>query len=261
MMNNRPEKVCLDSIAQKYGLSKETIIEEFEMVVSKIMASSLGWPVETVYKSGRFLIQAFPNTSEGLTKVQNIVFKGNPDTLLKEAMQKVEIALEIRRSDALRQRIRHLTHTAVNGRIISFSSQGDLFVEIEQTYNGTCTEEKVVGICRKRRQPIHERGNYFIGDWYRFSVMNVVTVFTNRTPRVEINLSRTSTRLVEALIHEELFRHPDVHENTSVKCLSRIPGIISKILTSHRIPREIILCISDELNERIKVKWQKSFYG
>lgn len=74
-------------------------------------------------------------------------------------------------------------------------------------------------------------------------------MLVNGTPRTRIVLDRVSKTLTE-----NLFRHhlSDTADRFHLRCLER--GHKSIVLTTRRLPREVIVAVDRELRERIEVK-------
>ena len=77
----------------------------------------------------------------------------------------------------------------------------------------------------------------------------------NGTPRTKVILDRVSKTLTENLLRHHL---GDSVELFQLRCLKRYVGHKSIVLTTRRLPKEVIIAVDRELRERIEVKIVKT---
>lgn len=74
----------------------------------------------------------------------------------------------------------------------------------------------------------------------------------NGMPRLEITLGRNGRGLVEGLIMKQVQGNPS-GSNVKVRCVKRIAGAYSEVVSTAPVPRHAIKSVSDELKEYIRV--------
>jgi hypothetical protein len=81
-------------------------------------------------------------------------------------------------------------------------------------------------------------------------IKNVFVVENGKGMVIRIALSRTSKKLIDRYLTEEIRKNSQLH-NISLKVTQRYPGQITKVSVSHPIPLKIIKKASKEFNEAI----------
>ena len=118
--------------------------------------------------------------------------------------------------------------------------------------NGPYNPRSMVGSCPYRFQTPKERGTYRPGDVLSFQVLKVTPVMENGMPRLEITLGRNGRELVEGLIIKRVWENPSC-KDVKTRCVKRIAGAYSEVVSTAPIPRDAIKSVSDELKEYIRV--------
>jgi len=70
--------------------------------------------------------------------------------------------------------------------------------------------------------------------------------------RLEITLGRNGRGLVEGLIMKRVWKNPSCRD-VKARCVKRIAGAYSEVVSTAPIPRDAIKSVSDELKEYIRV--------
>ena len=140
--------------------------------------------------------------------------------------------------------LKELRGSTIKGEISNIADDGSLFVTLQIA---DCYRKLILGgTCPVRFQPNHERGRYTIGSEKVFCITSVVPVTSNNSAKVRILLSRTSRELPSLLLQE-------LSQIDGIKCLKRIPGGFSNLVTPLRIPKDIINTVGKALEEHINV--------
>jgi len=170
--------------------------------------------------------------------------------LRRHLLHQVELELQCRRTLNEADRLKALRGVSAPGEITRIDADGALFVSLEIA---DCYRRLILaGICPTRFQPIHERGRYTYGSVKEFYITSVVPVMVNgRSTKVRILLSRTSRELPRLLLQER-------SRVLGIRCLKRIPGAYSCIMTPARIPKEVINSVGKELEEHLHVSILKT---
>lgn len=112
-----------------------------------------------------------------------------------------------------------------------------------------------VGECSIRHQPVRERGQYQIGEIYQFYVLKAEAYEISGIYSIVLGLSRTTWKLPVVLLRKAV---EETGLDVTIKPLKRIPGRYTKCLADQKVPREAILSVSKELNERIIIEFPKN---
>jgi hypothetical protein len=142
-----------------------------------------------------------------------------------------------------------LQGTIVRGVIDRVLDDGSLFVLffIEELFSS----RELYALCPINLQSPRERRALKRGEARFFFVSSVRLVRIERVFRHDIRLSRTNPRLVEALLMK-------LSGHGGIRCVRRIAGKMSLIVSTAKIPRETVKAVSRELGERIVVRWHSS---
>lgn len=142
----------------------------------------------------------------------------------------------------------HMRGQIVAGCIESIGVDGTLRVAITITGLFGETAGVIMGICTPRKQIPLERGALRPGETRMFLVEHIAAIRRKGISSVLIFLSRTSPKLPEKLLKKE------TKGKCSLVCVKRVIGKMSYIVAQRPIPREAIVKVGRELNERIKVR-------
>lgn len=158
-----------------------------------------------------------------------------------------EIENELRVAQVLREydNLQSLQGKVVPGVIRRISADGNVLVEMELT--DLFERYILMGVCPLRFQPPHERKSYFLGETRMWYVTSVSPVAGHNHARVLVQLSRATMQLPAIL----LSTHSGIDK---IKCIRRIPGGESHVVTHQRIPRGAITAVIKELKENVRVQ-------
>jgi hypothetical protein len=237
-------------LATKYGLNGEVVKEETEKLISKILTENYKCEVVAQFngKPNVFEIYGYPKVKGQLGEV-----KITPSNIGKKVYKRIITEL----TEALYMRAVFEDCETLKGTIkkvmagtITQIKEGTLFVHL---YGLSDRFEESVAICTGESQTPKERNNYMKGSVLSFHVSpSIVPVYDGLKPHIEIRLSRNSKKLTEGLIERELLnRCLDV----KIKCTKRIAGAYSLLKVSRPLPKDMIKHVSEQLKERIIVKW------
>jgi len=238
----------VSELAEKYGLPGDVTRAVIERAVSAVLTTRFHCEVEGTFNGdGSFAVWTFHEIAGEMIVDRLLAIPQDSRNAVKKA---IELALHERSTLGDYEMIGSMANTLVYGEIVKFGCTGDLIVEIESDWR-----ENIIGTCSTRHQPPLERGGYMLGEHLPFYVLKVRAIRDeDGIPRLEIPLSRTSKRLVECLLKEEVG-----NSTVKIKCVRRIVGGFSHVLTNAPLPREAIKRVSVRLMERIKVQWGRSF--
>ena len=99
------------------------------------------------------------------------------------------------------------------------------------------------------------RSRFQPGQRRAFHLRCIEPVLVNGTPRTKVILDRVSKTLAENLLCHHL---GDAAHRFHFRCLKRYVGHKSIVLTTRRLPREVIIAVDRELQERIEVRIVKA---
>jgi hypothetical protein len=170
--------------------------------------------------------------------------------LLRLCRYRIGTELQKRKSQVEYDYLKSPQGTLVRGKVDRVRENGSLIVlfRVDELFN----QREISGTCPLSQQPPRERREYHIGDSRYFFVAKVRLVCLagrEKLFRVDIRLSRTSRLLPELLLKMK-------SEIVEISCPRRIAGRISFVISRERLPREIVLAVSAELGERVKVTWE-----
>ena len=241
------ESLCRE-VARKYRLPAGDIRALLEQTLSEALTEAFGRRV-IVSLSGEDLAiyrETGRNGPEGLDRL-------SPRQVRKEVVRlcRYRVETELNRRKVIEEHdfLKILQGAVVRGVVDRVMNDGSLVVlfPVDELFN--CRE--VTGTCPVFQQPRRERGSFREGDIRFFFVSSVRLVGRDHVLRVAIRLSRTTRRLPEVLLKMETCM-------TGIRCIHRIAGKISLVVSRERLPREAILAVAAELGERVKVTWESS---
>lgn len=237
-------------LSKKYGLNEWIVKEETEKIISKILTETYNYEVIAQFNGTPdvFEIYGYPEKEGQLNEIKLIPSKMRY-SVIKRIITELTYSLKTRVIYQDCENLKSIIKKAMNGTI-ELIENGNLFVHIHGLSDSF---EEIIAVCKRESQTPKERREYNKNSVLSFHVSpSVISVYDGSAPRIQIRLSRTSKKLTEGLIENELVnRCLDVE----VKCTKRIAGAYSEVMVSHRIPKDVIKHVSDQLKERIIVKW------
>jgi hypothetical protein len=237
-------------LADIYGLPEETVKAELLKSISNSLAAVFGAEIEVLSsEAGTLEIYSYRDSSGDL-QVRNLPVSSIGRHAIKRIRR--DLALSLSKMRVLRDYdlCRDLAGRVVEGIVMKTVNHGSLSVRLSA--NGPYNPGNLVGSCPYRFQTPKERGTYHPGDVLSFQVLKVSPVLENGMPRIEITLSRNGRGLVEGLIMKQVQGNPS-GSNVKVRCVKRIAGAYSEVVSTAPMPRDAIKSVSDELKEYIRV--------
>lgn len=238
----------IKDLASKYQLSIENVKDIVERTLLNILKKTskvyTDFDVYFSINKAEFEIWAYRDTGPNVyvKKININNFKSNTIRFFKNRLF-YEIHKEL--SIAKYSQLRPKTGTVIYGYIRNQVAD-DLIIEENGTGN--------LGRCIKRHQPIPERKKYVAGKIYPFYVLKTEIYEIKGVYSVILGLSRTTWNLPVVLLKNEIVSDG---LNIEIKPIKRIPGYYTECLANQKVPKEKILAVSKELNERIIVKYSQ----
>ncbi len=237
-------------LADIYGLPEEDVKAELLESLSNSLAAVFGTEIDVLASETGSLEICSYRDSSGDLQVRSIPLS----SIGRHAMKRIrrDLSLSLAKKRVLRDYdlSRDLVGRVVEGIIMKTVNQGALSIRLQAT--GPCNPRSLIGLCPYRFQTPKERDTYRPGDVLSFQVLKASPVMENGMPRLEITLGRNSRRLVEGLIMKQARGNPS-ERNVKVRCVKRIAGAYSEVVSTAPIPRDAIKSVSDELKEYIRV--------
>lgn len=244
------DKTTLTELSLKYNLPHWAVEEEIEKAVSSILTKRFGCEISALFNNTTESPPSFDIWRFNDKEAQRLL----PESIkssFRELKTGIAYALLNRGVIEEHKRLRDKIRSIACGTIVREDAQtGAIYAELHDMEDNACG--KAIAVLKPAFQTPKERGCHGTGDILRFYVMNIQPVYDEDTVRLEISLSRNSKGLAQGLLQEELSG-----SGIKVKCLKRIAGAFSLIEASKRIPKEVIKKTSDELKERIIVRYGK----
>jgi len=233
-------------ILTESGLPTDEAMDAVEVAIAKALTGALRSNV-CVKIDAQLEIVAYPYGNGEPIKICLDDINGK---LRRHLLYQIKLELQKRRTLNEADRLKELRGYSAPGEISRIAEDGALIVslEIADYYRRII----LCGFCPTRFQSHHELGRYTIGSVKEFYISSVVPVMVNeRYSRVRILLSRTSKELPRLLLQER-------SRISGIKCLKRIPGAYSCIVTPKRIPKDVINSVGKELGEHLHVSIQEA---
>lgn len=216
----------------QYGLSANDVVRGLTDTAEQYFSYRFRQPVTAELRNGSFILRKYSPGFDGYRETEIILQKKDLRPmahLLRETFQSVAASVKF-------PFLKGFIHTAVEGSV-DFRTAENAVIKVSSGFSGT-----VLGVCPKRNIPQRER--YSFSGSFRFYVTGM-SVYEKEPA---LMLSRTSRTLVEKLFEEK---------GDTVRCIHRIAGAKSEVISKGRIAKEHIKSVSDELRERIIVRYQK----
>ncbi|WP_310601172.1 hypothetical protein [Desulfobulbus sp.] len=238
------------SLASRYALSTTEVIQEIESAFARQLSQWYRQEVMVFLRKGMRLEVVAYGKRNGLP-VQHIldlpaVFSRNQfKTILENHLATAAVIKQVRLLKGFERRL-------LWGEVVRNSAGDDILVEIE-----SIPDEPIIAVCPFNRIGLHERhaGRLQPGQLRAFHLRRVDPVLVNGTPRTKVVLDRVSKTLTENLLRHHL---GDAAHRFHFRCLTRYVGHKSIVLTTRRLPREVIVAVDRELQERIEVRIVKA---
>ena len=246
----------MNEMARAYRIPRLAVVDEVESALCAAMTRLHGYEVD-VRITGNGMpeleMTGYQGTRDGCT-----VHRIQPEMLDKRSVKFLRRRLTQRLSErsVLEEfyTLAPVQHHVYEGTICIPPTWGAAFyVDIyHDCYYGI--KSASMAVCRHIDQPVSERGRYRLGDTLMFYVLNVNAVKLNEHPRLEIYVSRTSKSLIDGLIKKYIIEKTGRPVNGSIKCIKRVAGAYSKVVSTVQIDRDILHKVSKKANEVVKVE-------
>lgn len=239
---------AIQQFASQYGLTRSEVITEIESVFSSILSQWYKIDTMVFFRKDHGIEAVLYNKNNGTTIQRFIDFREirGANTLLKHldiALSKAATIKQTKKYKFYEKKLRW-------AEVLACRPSGELLVETE-----IIPGEQAIAVCPINRIGLHERNlHYFsVGQIRAFHIRRIDPVLVAGTPKMKIVMDRVSKTLVESLLREQL---PVVEsEEINIRCVKRYVGHKSFVLTSRRLPKSAILAVSEELHERIQVRF------
>jgi len=231
-------------LSKKYGLSETVLAELFEHTVRECLIKKTGHQVEC-YLNGRLEIFTYHEFANDLTEIEEDAESFIKQIGYRELKKKLMTDINSRIIENEYNRLKQNIGSMVYGSVLSIED-GYLLVNP----SGIVSDCEIEAVCLKQDQTKRERKKYIKGRQYIFMIKNVFTVDQDNGIVIKITLSRTSKKLVERYLTEEIRRGSQL-QNISLKVTQRYAGQVTRVSVSYPIPLKIIKKAGREFNEAI----------
>ena len=238
------------SLASRYALSSAEVIQEIESAFACQLSQWYRQEVMVFLREGMQLEVVAYSKKNGLP-VQRILdlpavlSRNQFKTILENHLATAAVIKQVRLLKSFERRL-------LWGEVVRNRTGDHLIVETE-----IIPVEPIIAICPLNRIGLHERhaGRFQPGQRRAFHLRRIEPVLVNGTPRTKVVLDRVSKTLTENLLRDHL---GDAARQFHFRCLKRYVGHKSIVLATRRLPREVIIAVDRELQERIEVRIVKA---
>ena len=234
------------SLASRYALSTTEVIQEIESAFARQLSQWYRQEVMVFLREGTQLeVVAFGKRNglpvQQILNLPAVLSRNQFKSILENHLATAAVIKQVRLLKGFERRL--LWGEVVRNRV------GDhLLVETE-----IIPDETIIATCPLNRIGLHERhaGRLQPGQRRAFHLRRIEPVLVNGTPRTKVVLDRVSKTLTENLLRHHL---GDAAHRFHFRCLTRYVGHKSIVLATRRLPREVIIAVDRELQERIEVR-------
>ena len=238
------------SLASRYALSTAEVIQEIESAFARQLSQWYRQEVMVFLREGMQLEVVAYSNKNGLLAQQildlpAVLSRNQFKTILENHLATAAVIKQVRLLKGFERRL-------IWGEIVRNRAIDNLLVETE-----IIRDEPIIATCPINRIGLHERnaGRFQPGQRRAFHLRRIEPVLVNGTPRTKVVLDRVSKTLTENLLRHHL---GDSAHRFHFHCLTRYVGHKSIVLTTRRLPREVIIAVDRELQERIEVRIVKA---
>lgn len=238
------------SLASRYALSSAEVIQEIESAFACQLSQWYRQEVIVFLREGMQLEVVAYSKLNGLPVQQlfdlpAVISHNQFTTILENHLASAAVVKQVRLLKGFERRL-------FWGETIHNRAGDHLLVETE-----IIPDEPIIATCPLNRIGLHERnaGRFQPGQRRAFHLRRVEPVLVNGTPRTKVILDRVSKSLTENLLRYHL---GDSAHRFHFRCLTRYVGHKSIVLTLQKLPREVIVAVDRELQERIEVRIVKT---
>ena len=241
---------AIQQFAFQYGLTRNEVITEIESVFSSILSQWYGLDAMVFFQKDIGMEAVLYNKINGTTIQRFVDFREirGAKTLLKH----LDIALTKAATIKQTKKYKFYEKKLCWAEVLGSRPDGEILVEAE-----IIPEELVIAVCPWNRIGLHERNlhSFGVGQRRAFHIRRIDPVSVAGTPKMKIVMDRISKTLVESLLREQLAVDD---EKINIHCVKRYVGHKSFVIASRRLPKSAILAVSEELHERIQVRFVSS---
>ena len=238
------------SLARRYALSTTEVIREVESAFARQFSQWYRQEVMVFLLEGmRLEIVAYGKRNglpvQQILDLPAVLSRNQFKSILENHLATAAVIKQVRQ-------IKGFERQLLWGEVIRNRACDHLLVETEIIPN-----EPIIAICPVNRIGLHERhtGRFQPGQRRAFHLRRIEPVLVNGTPRTKVILDRVSKTMTENLLRYHL---GDAAHRFHFRCLTRYVGHKSIVLTTRRLPREVIIAVDRELQERIEVRIVKA---
>ena len=231
-------------LTTKYpSIPAEAVCDAIELAAIKTVTTCLGISATACVDEDGFL---HVHLLKG-GKQEELQITGLKRNIKRRLLDEVELELMKRQAWHEARKFNTIRGSAVAGTIDRIREDGTLVVLIELI--DLLTPIVLYAECPVAQQPVPERGRYQKGDVMDFFVSSCTAISNSRHAKVRIIVSRTARELPSRLLMK-LTGLP------GIRCIKRIPGGESRIITPHWIPNKAIVTVGQQLREHLSVEFQ-----
>lgn len=238
------------SLASQYALSTAEVIQEVESAFARQLSQWYRQEIMVFLREDMRLEIVAYGKRNGLTVQKDldlpaVLSRNQFKAILENHLATAAVIKQVRL-------LKGFERCLLWGEVV-YSRTGDhLLVETE-----IIPDEPIIATCPINRIGLHERnaGRLQPGHRRAFHLRRIEPVLLNGAPRTKVVLDRVSKTLTENLLRHHL---GDAAHRFQLCCLKRYVGHKSIVLTTRRLPREVIIAVDRELQERIEVRIVKS---
>ena len=238
------------SLASRYALSTAEVIQVIESAFAHQLSQWYRQEVMVFLREGMQLEVVAYSKLNGLPVQQffelpAVLSRNQFKTILENHLAMAAVVKQVRLLKGFERRL-------FWGEVIRNRACDHLLVE-----TAIIPDEPIIAICPLNRIGLHERhaGRFQPGQRRAFHLRRIEPVLVNGTPRTKVVLDRVSKTLIENLLRHHL---GDAAHRFQFRCLKRYVGHKSIVLTTRRLPREVIIAVDRELQERIEIQIVKA---
>ena len=238
------------SLASRYALSTTEVIREIESAFARNLSQWYRQEVMVFLREGMRLEVVAYSKKNGLPVQQildlpAVLSRNQFKTILESHLAMAAVVKQVRLLKSFERRL-------LWGEVVRNRNSDHLLVETE-----IILDEPIIAICPLNRIGLHERhaGRLQRGQRRAFHLRRIEPILVNGTPRTKVVLDRVSKTLTENLLRHHL---GDAAHRFHFRCLKRYVGHKSIVLTLQKLPREVIVAVDRELQERVEVRIVKA---
>lgn len=237
----------ISHFAAQYSLTRSEVMFEIESVFSATLSKWYGFEVIVFFNDDLELETTAYHKSRGVVvqgEIDITRIRGR-NTLKRQLEQSLARTALLKQTAHYKQYEKELRW----GEVTGCDTEHNLHVETE-----IIPGERVIATCPLNRVGVHERNSQYFsaGTKRAFHLRRIDPVMLNGTPRLNVLVDRVSKTLVETLLKEQLGPAADT---ISIRCTKRFVGHKSFVLTSRKISKSAILAVTEELGEKMEVRF------